>query len=79
MHVSIESQQDAKENLEFDELAELFKAIFSERPAMSFSDLRATIKKAVMVSEPTAERKMKRAITLGIVRKTYAGLYELKA
>jgi DNA-binding Lrp family transcriptional regulator len=45
---------------------------------MSFSDLTATVKSAVTVSESTAIRKIKEAVTLGIIKKTFAGLYEYK-
>lgn len=84
MHRSIESQQDAKENLEFDELTAVFKSAFETRPAMSYSDLtdavistrKTTDKKRVSVAPRTAERKIARAVTLGIIKKTFAGLYE---
>jgi hypothetical protein len=78
MHRSIESQAEAKEDIVFTELSELFKVIFSARPAMSRTELEATVKTKLTVSEKTAERKVKQAVTLQIIRKTYAGLYELK-
>jgi hypothetical protein len=78
MHVSVESRADAKEDLELEQLTNLFQRAFSTRPAMSFSDLTATVKSAVTVSESTAIRKIKEAVTLGIIKKTFAGLYEYK-
>ncbi len=86
MHVSIESQQDAKADLEFDELSAVFKAAFGSHPAMSHSDLtdavitalKTTDKKRVSVVPRTAERKIARAVTLGIIKKTFGGLYELR-
>ena len=86
MHVSVKSQADAKEDLEFAELSNVFKTAFGNHPSMSFSDLRTatveavkvTDKKAVSVSGRTAERKIARADTLGIIKKELAGLYTLK-
>jgi hypothetical protein len=86
MHVSVESHADAKEDLEFAELSNVFKTAFGNHPSMSFSDLRTatveaikvTDKKAVSVSDRTAERKIARADTLGIIKKELAGLYILK-
>lgn len=86
MHVSVESQQEAKADLEFDELSAVFKAAFGSHPAMSHSDLtdavitalKTTDKKRVSVVPRTAERKIARGVTLGIIKKTFAGLYEIK-
>jgi hypothetical protein len=77
MHVSIESQQDARADAEFDELSALFKSTFASRPAMHNSDLRTTVTKALSVAGRTADRKIARAVTLGIIKKTFGGLYEL--
>ena len=78
MHISLESEADAKVDAEFDELASLFKSAFASRPAMSHFDLQVTVKKTVTVSDSTAIRKIKRAVTLGIIKKTFAGLYEVR-
>jgi hypothetical protein len=86
MHVRVQSQQDAKEDLEFAELSKVFKTAFGNHPSLSFSDLRTatvsalkvTDKKPVSVSDRTAERKIARADTLGIIKKEIAGFYTLK-
>jgi hypothetical protein len=78
MHVSIESQQDAKDDAEFQELTELFQNALASRPAMSHADLTTTVTKAVSVVPRTAERKISKAVTLGIIKKTFAGLYEIR-
>ena len=78
MHVSVESQADAKADAEHQELNNLFQDIFSTRPAMSRSDLESTVKTKLTVSPKTAERKTSTAVTLGIIKKTFAGFYELK-
>jgi hypothetical protein len=76
MHVSVESQQVSKESREQEELENLFVKVFTNKSAMSFTDLRSAVKRAVTVGDRTAERKIARAVTLGILRKTFAGLYE---
>jgi hypothetical protein len=78
MHLSVESRADSKANLELEQLTDLFQGVFSTRPAMSFTDLKTTVKKAVTVGDRTAERKIAQAVTLEILKKTFAGLYELK-
>lgn len=77
MHRSIESQADAKADAEFDELSSLFQNALSNHPSMSHADLKTTVAKAVSVVPRTAERKIARAVTLGILKKTFGGLYEL--
>ncbi len=76
MHVSIESAADANADLVHEELSGLFKSAMNGRLAMSFSDLKLTVMRAVTVKDRTAERKIALAVTLGILRKTHAGLYE---
>jgi hypothetical protein len=78
MHLSIESTADAKADAEFQELTELFQNVFASRPAMSHAELTTAVTKAVSVVPRTAERKIARADTLGIIRKTFAGLYEIR-
>jgi hypothetical protein len=78
MHISVESAALAKAELEREELTKLFKGAFSSRPAMSHGDLKVTVKKAVTVSDKTAERRITQAVTLEIIKKTFAGLYELR-
>ena len=86
MHISIESQQDAKADVEFNTMTELFKKAFTNRPSMTYTDLTAatvsaiktTDKKHLSVDPRTAQRKIARADTLGVIKKTFAGLYEIR-
>ena len=86
MHTCVASLADSKEDLEFEQLSELFRNTFKDRPAMSYTDLtqavvstiKFTDKKRLSVDPRTAQRKIARADTLGIVKKTFAGLYELR-
>jgi hypothetical protein len=64
-------------DLERDTLSELASTIFADGSAMSYSDLKSTVKTRLTVSDRTAERKVKRVCDLGIVKKTSAGLYKL--
>lgn len=77
MHISVETRQQSKDNLEQEELENLFIKAFSNRPSMSYTDLKVTVKTALTVSEKTAERKITKAVTYKIVRKTFVGHYEL--
>jgi hypothetical protein len=78
MHRSIESQADAKADAEFNDLSAVFKSAFTTRPAMSNADLKTTVMDALSVVGRTADRKIARAVTLGIIKKTFGGLYELR-
>jgi hypothetical protein len=64
----------------------LFKKAFTNRPSMTYTDLTAatvsaiktTDKKHLSVDPRTAQRKIARADTLGVIKKTFAGLYEIR-
>jgi hypothetical protein len=73
MHTSIESADDAKADVEFQELTGLFQKAFASRPDMSFTNLKTTVKKAVTVGDRTAERKIAQAVTLEIIKKNIRG------
>lgn len=79
MHVAVQSIQSEKDDIEREKFAELARNIFAGGPAMNYSDLKSTIKTRQTVSDSTAERKIKQAVTLGILEKTTAGLYKLTA
>jgi hypothetical protein len=79
MHLSVESRQRARNDLERDELEDLFGRILSIGRTMSFTELVAAVRKVVSVSERTAERKIRKADTMGIVAKNPAGLYGINA
>jgi hypothetical protein len=84
MHTSVESAAEAKDDIEFETLSNLFDAAFADRPAMSYTDLtdavisaiKTTDKRKMSVDPRTAQRKIARADKLGIIKKTFAGLYE---
>jgi hypothetical protein len=82
MHTRVESRQQSKEQLERDELNDCMANIFKDRPSMHYSDLlfavKTTVKKDVTVSDKTAERKITKAVTFGIIKKAFTGLYEYK-
>jgi hypothetical protein len=77
MHVAVQSKKAEKADMEYDDLAELASTIFADGKAMSYSDLKTTVKTRLTVSDRTAERKVKRIGDLGIVKKTSTGLYKL--
>jgi hypothetical protein len=77
MHVSVESQQQAKDECDRQQLTELAQDIFGQRPAMRYSEIQPTVKKALTVSDRTAERKVMRMRELGIIKRSVAGLYTI--
>ena len=75
MHVSTETRQSAKEAEKCEALTMLADDIFSNRPAMRYCDMVATVKERLKVSESTAARKVKELSRLGILEKSVAGLW----
>jgi hypothetical protein len=77
MHVSVASKAASKEEVETETLRDTFVDVFSSRPAMQFCDMQVTVKTRLTVSDRTAERKIARAVKLGVIKKSVAGLYTL--
>ena len=77
MHVSVQNIQVSKDELEAQALKELFADMFLDRPSLRYSDLKDTLVTHAKVSRTTAERKIVKAVTFGIVKKSVAGLYVL--
>jgi hypothetical protein len=77
MHVSVQSFQASKDDQDRETLKEVFADVFSSRPSMRYSDLQVTVKSGLTVSEKTAERKIKQAVKLNVIKKSAAGLYIL--
>ncbi len=75
MHVSVENGQAAIDREETDRLTMLTTDLFRERPAMHYSDLVTTIKKMLIVSEPTAARRVQRLSQRKLIKKSVAGLW----
>ena len=79
MHVSVQNINGAKVDKEREELTELARAIFSDRPAMRRFELETAVKTKLAVKGKTAERRVTTMLALGIVKKDLAGLYVLTA
>jgi hypothetical protein len=77
MHVSVSTRKATKDDLERGNLLARFKDAFSDRPAMRYSEIKTTVKNLLTVSDRTAERKIERAVTLGIIKVNVAGLYTI--
>ena len=79
MHVSLQNIKGAKVDKEREELMELARAIFSDRPAMRRFELETAVKTKLAVKDKTAERRVTAMLALGIVNKDLAGFYVLTA
>lgn len=77
MHVSVQTHQASKDELERQTLTVLAEDLFLDRPSMRYSDLESTVKTRLTVSPRTAERKVARMRQLGVIKKSAAGLYTL--
>jgi hypothetical protein len=77
MHVSVQNIKGAKVDKEREDLTELARAIFSDRPAMRRFELETAVKIKLAVKDKTAERRVTAMLALGIVKKDLAGLYIL--
>ena len=75
MHVTVPSLTSFQEDLDREALNEFAAFIFSQRPSMGRMDLETAVKNRLTVSAKTAERKVKRMVELGIVKKSHAGIY----
>jgi hypothetical protein len=69
MHISTTTLQRLKEQHEREELEELAADIMAGGKLRNRADLEAAVKARLTVSEKTAERRVKRMVTLGIVVK----------
>jgi hypothetical protein len=79
MHVSVQNIKGAKVDKERENLTELARAIFLDKPAMRRFELETTVKIKLAVKDKTAERRVTAMLELGIVKKDLAGLYVLTA
>lgn len=77
MHVSLQNIKGAKVDKERDELSELARAIFLDKPAMRRFELETAVKIKLAVKDKTAERRVTAMLGLGIVKKDPAGFYVL--
>lgn len=75
MHVTVPSLTSSQEDLDREALTELAAFVFSQRPSMGRMDLETAVKNRLTVSAKTAERKVKRMVELGIVKKSHTGIY----
>jgi hypothetical protein len=75
MHTSIQSQKSCQEETDRETLTELATAVFSKRPSMRRMELETAVKNSLSVVGKTAERKVKRMLELGIIKKNIANLY----
>lgn len=77
MHVSVESPGAAAANEERETLGVLADEMFGKRPSLKYTEIVAflTAKSGLAVSPRTADRKIKALSNLGIIRKSFGGLY----
>jgi hypothetical protein len=79
MHVMVAVKADEEDNTERDALVKLFTAVFVGHATLSYSELVAAVKKHEAVSDKTAERRIKVAVSSGVLEKTKGKAYKLKA
>jgi phage/plasmid primase-like uncharacterized protein len=75
MHVSCVSGGDLKGNLEREHLQHVVEEVFGNRSGIKYSDLIAGFILVLKKSESTSKRDLAKALRLGIVVKSVAGLY----
>lgn len=76
MHISVQSGREARSSAQFNEAKELVAEVFKHRPAMPYAALVNGITEGLILSVPTAKRRITTWITLGVIRKTVGGYYE---
>jgi 5S rRNA maturation endonuclease (ribonuclease M5) len=79
MHVSVESQASAKEKAERESLVELAEIVFEDRPSLRHKDLVELIARRGQKSPETAKRRLTLMLRLGVIKKSFAGLYTLES
>ena len=77
MHVTVQSRQAARGSEKREALLALAEDVFGDHPSMRYTDLISTVKKALTVSDKTAERKVGEMVGLTVIRKSVAGLYAI--
>ena len=75
MHVSTASAAEAKDQADRQSLVALASDVFADHPAMKRIEIEKTLTKELRVSPSTAERRVARMIQLGVISKSFAGLY----
>jgi hypothetical protein len=76
MHVSVVSGQAAADVEAETAAAELAADLFLDKPQMRYADLVSTIKTRLIVSEPTAGRKVRELSRRGVIQKQASGYYK---
>lgn len=77
MHVTVETKSQLRNSAKAKSLQLLAEDMFNGHPAMRYSDLQVTVKTQLTVSEKTARRRIDDMISLGVIKKTFGGLYEI--
>jgi hypothetical protein len=77
MHVTVESRAMAKDRAAREQLLCLAQDVFRDHPAMRYTDIQVTVKKLLMVSDRTAERKVADMRRLTVIKPSVAGLFEI--
>ena len=78
MHVAVQSSESEKDEIEQEHITELAREVFTGHPSMRYMELKTAVINRLSVSDKTAERKIKRAVELGIMEKTAEKLYKQK-
>lgn len=77
MHLSCEAKPSARQSAELESLRDLSRDIFSNHPAMRYSDIIKSMTSDLHLTQTTAERRFNRLKCLSIIEKSVAGLWIL--
>ena len=77
MHLTVDSIKSNKDEMEHEKLQTAAQQWFNSHQPIRFTELKVTVKNVMTVGDRTAERKIKAAVNLGIIKHTDAGLYVL--
>jgi hypothetical protein len=77
MHISCEAKPSARQSAELESLRDLSRDIFSNHPAMRYSDIIKSMTSDLHLTQTTAERRFNRLKCLSIIEKSVAGLWIL--
>ena len=75
MHRSCAAVADVRQDLKIEKLSFELDEVFSETPAMRYSDLKSTVKKALTVTDRTAERRITEYRHHSLITKSVANMF----
>ena len=75
MHRSCAAVADVRRDDKIEKLSFELDEVFSETPAMRYSDLKSTVKKALTVTDRTAERRITEYRQHSLITKSFANMF----